>query len=357
MTTRPQSRTGLTGAAAVLAAVAGMFAAPAALANGCLPGYSQYYLCLAGDSGKGTLRNAVSTPTLHSATFLGQLSGMGGRNAFAGLAAPRYALDGETGAAAAGGAPRWNVWFAAGENQQAYTFQPARSEGRSTLALGGVDYTFAGNIVAGVAVNIDRTRSIFQANLNSPLTVNGHSIAPYVSIPFARNWLFDASVGFGESRIKVTDYNAPAEGDTKSDRTFVSLALSYAARTGNWALAGKANYVETSDKIASFTMTDRTFIPASTVRVAQMRLGGQASYNAGMFVPFIGLTYIRDLQSPSQAAFGGQTPANDKDGWQWALGLNLFSRGALSGGVMVTSETGRTQVKNDVFLANIAIRF
>ncbi len=329
-----------------------------ALANGCLAAYQSDYLCLAGDSGKGTLRNAVSMPTLNAVTSLGQFSGAGAANRSVSAAgATRFALVDQTGQAAAAGAPRWNAWFALGENEQAYSFQPARSSGRSTLMLGGIDYTYSSNIVAGVAVNADRTRTTFQANQNSPLSVNGLSVAPYVSVPFARNWLFDASIGWGESDIKFTDYVAPAEGNTKSDRMFTSLALSYATRIGAFNVNGKANYVETSDKIASFTMTDGTFIPATTLRVAQARLGIQASYNAGMFMPYVGLTYIRDLQSPSQAAVGGQTPANDKDGWQIAVGVNVFSRGALSGGLMFTSETARQQVKNDVFLANLAVRF
>lgn len=343
----------------LLAAVAAVLVPThSALANGCLTAYQSSYLCLAGDSGKGTLRNSVSMPTLNAVTSLGQFSGAGSANRSASAAgASRFALDDQTGLAAASGAPRWNAWFALGENEQAYSFQPARSSGRSTLMLGGIDYTYSSNIVAGVAVNADRTRTTFQSNLNSPLSVNGLSVAPYVSVPFARNWLFDASIGWGEADIKFTDYAAPAEGNTKSDRMFASVAVSYATRMGAFNVNGKANYVETSDKIASFTMTDRTFIPATTLRVAQARLGVQASYNAGMFMPYVGVTYIRDLQSPSQAAFGGQTPANDKDGWQIAVGVNVFSRGALSGGLMFTSETARQQVKNDVFLANLAVRF
>jgi hypothetical protein len=341
--------------AAIITALA---PAQSAYANYCLSPYQSSNLCLAGDTGKGTLRNSVSMPTLNAVTSLGQFSGAGAanRSEFS-SGVSRYALDNQMGQAAASGAPRWNAWFAVGENEQAYDYQPARSTGRSTLTLGGIDYTYSSNIVAGVAVNADRTRTTFQSNQNSPLSVNGLTVAPYVSVPFARNWLFDASIGWGEADIKFTDYVAQAEGNTKSDRMFASVAVSYATRLGAFNVNGKANYIETSDKIASFTMTDRTFIPATTLRVTQARLGVQASYNAGMFMPYLGVTYIRDLQSPNQAAFAGQTPANDKDGWQIAVGVNVFSRGALSGGLMFTSETARQQVKNDVFLANLAVRF
>ena len=45
------------------------------------------------------------------------------------------------------------------------------------------------------------------------------------------------------------------------------------------------------------------------------------------------LTYIRDVQSPTQPVTGGLTPANDRDAWQVAVGVNFYSRGPLSGGV------------------------
>jgi hypothetical protein len=348
-------------AAASAAAIAQLLAPATALANGCNPQFANSFLCGVGDNGKGTGRNTISTPALNAISLIGQIGGGAIRSPFAAALGQRYALDDpepQTGLAAAGAGSRWSVWGALGENQLAYSYQPARSEGRSTLTLGGVDYTFVNYVVLGVAATMDRTRTVFQANLNSPLSSNGYSISPYVSVPFARNWLLDASVGLGEAKIKLTDYNLPSEqGDTKSDRTYFSAGLSYAARMGNWNLTGKGTYLQSEDKIASFTMTRGTFVPASNIRVTQARLGVQAAYNAGMFVPFAGLTYIRDLQSPNQAAVGGQNPANDKDSFQVALGLNIYSRGAVSGGVLYTTETARSQVKNDVFMANIAIRF
>ena len=47
---------------------------------------------------------------------------------------------GDTGQAAAGGATRWNVWGALGQNQVAYSFQPVRSSGNINLVMGGHEY-------------------------------------------------------------------------------------------------------------------------------------------------------------------------------------------------------------------------
>jgi hypothetical protein len=124
--------------------------------------------------------------------------------------------------------------------------------------------------------------------------------------------------------------------------------------------SGKLAWVTNEDKIAAFTLSPAATggpVAGSTVRVSQLRLGGQATFNAGMLMPYIGLTYVRDLQSPDATPLRGQTPANDKDGWVVVLGMNIYSKGAVSGGVMLSSETGRQQIKNDLFMANIAVRF
>ena len=53
----------------------------------------------------------------------------------------------------------------------------------------------------------------------------------------------------------------------------------------------------------------------------------------------------------------GLTPANDRDAWQLALGVQFYSRGPLSGGVQYTQDTSRAEVKNNMLMGNIAYKF
>ena len=53
----------------------------------------------------------------------------------------------------------------------------------------------------------------------------------------------------------------------------------------------------------------------------------------------------------------GQNAANDRDAWQLQLGVNIFSKGPLSGGLVYANETGRSQVRNDSVMANVSYRF
>ena len=327
-------------------------------ASVCTPQYNSY-VCPLGESGTGLINSTVTPST--QATPLAITSALSGARAGGAFGSQRTGLnfDGQTGQAAAAGAPRWNVWGALGQNQVAYSFNPARSSGNINLVLGGLDYTFNNQVVLGVALSDDRTRINTQFN-NGSLNANGYAIAPYVAIPFGRNWLFDASLGWGENKISQADNalgGATVTGNTTSKRFFSSVAASYAANVGKMQWTGKATYLFSEDKLGQFTLSNNVAVASLTTRVAQVRLGGQLAYDAGGIVPYAGLTYIRDVQAPTQPAVLGQVAANDRDALQVAVGINFYNRGPLSGGVQYSQDTNRSQVKNNLFMANVAYRF
>lgn len=311
------------------------------------------------ESGSG-FRAAILTPATQAPALAisGALSGATGSRAPGGTARVPSHLEGETGVAAGAASLKWNVWGALGQNNVGYSFQPARSSGRVNLVLGGIDYTFNNNVIVGVAYTDDRT-SIGTDFVAGSVSGNGYSIAPYVAVPFGRNWVFDASVGWGRNKLSqiINPGAAAITGNAVDARFFSSLALSYAAQIGKLQWTGKGMYLFSEDKVGQFTLSNNTLMPASTTRVAQLRLGGQLAYDAGGFAPYAGLTYIRDVQSPTQPVTGGLTPANDRDAWQVAVGVNFYSRGPLSGGVQYSQDFSRKEVKNNLLMANIAYKF
>jgi hypothetical protein len=295
-------------------------------------------------------------------TIGGVVSGAFG-GAGAGLSASaggvtRTALGGQSGAAAAAGTSRWNLWAAYSHVDVGYSFQPLQSGGYSGIFLGGVDYMFSNSLVAGVAVTDERTRIDTSYNGGS-LSGNGNTVAPYLGWRINRDWLLDASLGFGDSKLSTTDNSVAGgiTGSNKVDRNMATLGLSYNQAMGRWLMTGKGSLLTVENRFSAFTLSNNTFVPGTTTRTTQMRLGGQAAYNAGNIVPFVGLTYIYDMQRAEQAAIAGQSAANDRDGWQVRAGLNIRSRGALYGGIVISSELGRSQVKNDQILVNIGVRF
>ena len=314
----------------------------------------------------GVTSNTISGAVLDlggaiGSVLSGALGGNGGSTASrAGPSgATRTALAaGETGAAAAAGGTRWNVWAALSQASVGYGFQPLQSGGDVRVALGGLDYSFDNQVVLGVAVTDERTRVTTSFN-GGRISANGNTIAPYLGWRINSNWALDASVGMGRTNISIVD-NSVAGGITGANRdarTLASAGLSYSRAAGRWLLSGRGGLSTAEDRFSSFTLSTGKFVDASTARTSQLRLGAQAMYNAGSVVPFFGVTYTNDLERPNQNPVAGQAAANDRDGWQLRAGLNFRSSGALYGSVQLTSEVGRSQIKNDQILFLAGFRF
>ena len=289
---------------------------------------------------------------------LGGTSGGGGSGSAMTPGMTRVALSGDTGAAAAAGGARWNAWLAYTQANVGYSFQPLQTSGDQKVVLGGIDYSFANNVTLGVALTDERLRATTSFNGGS-INGSGNTVAPYLGWRINQNWAVDATLAWGTTNINQVD-NSIAGGTTganKDKRSLVSGGLAYNQSMGQWLLTGKGTLMTAEDKFSSFTTSRNQFISANSTRTTQARVLGQAMYNAGMFVPFVGVTYIYDLERPFQAAVGGQSAANDRDGWQLRAGVNFRSSGALYGGVQVASEVGRSQVKNDQILFNVGMRF
>lgn len=288
----------------------------------------------------------------------GSFGGGGGGTNVGALGLTRVALSGDTGAAAAAGGSRWNTWLAYSQANIGYSFQPLQTSGDQKLVLGGIDYAIVENVVLGVALSDEKLRATTSFNGGS-IKGSGNTIAPYLGWRINQNWALDATLAWGNTNINIVDYSIAGgtTGTNKDKRSLVSGGLAYNKLLGQWMLTGKGTLLTAQDKFSSFTTSRNQSVDATSTRTTQARLLGQAMYNAGSFVPFFGVTYIYDLERPFQNPVGGQSAANDRDGWQLRAGVNFRSSGALYGGVQVTSEIGRSQVKNDQILFNVGMRF
>ena len=282
----------------------------------------------------------------------------GGATGTAATGINRTALSGQSGQAAAPGGLKWNVWGALARVNAGYSFQPVQSGGNADLLLGGIDYSLANNVVLGVALSGERTRIGTSYN-GGNVSGNGNTIAPYLGWRINNAWLLDATLGFGNTNLTSTDNSIPGgtNGSNKATRSMGTLGLAYNQGMGNWLLTGKGSLLTVENKYSAFTFSNGQFVPGSTTRTSQMRLGGQAAYNAGAVVPFFGVTYIYDIERANQNPIAGQSAANDRDAFQLRVGLNFRSSGALYGGIVLSSEVGRSQFKNDQILLNVGMRF
>lgn len=299
----------------------------------------------------------VSTSALIGSTVGGIAGGAGGGGAFGSFAAlptgvTRFALPGQggTGAAAAPGGKAFNAWVVASQNKISYDYAPLQSSGKVNVGIVGFDYTFNNKVVAGLAIAGDKT-DVDLTFAGGKLKGRGTTYSPYIGIPLDRNWTADASVGWGKTKVDTEVGGITGRLDDK--RSTANLGLSYRQVMGNkWMLTGRGAYLNVHDKLGAYTLSNGTFVPDGSVRVEQFRFGGQAAYNAGSFIPHIGLNYIYDIKAPNQPG-----AANDRDAFQAVLGVKFSGASGLYGGLQYTSEVGRSQVKNDQILLNLGIRF
>lgn len=307
----------------------------------------------------GLAQGLISVTGLNTANIIGGAvsSFASGGLSFAG-GVNRFALpgQGETGAAGAAlGSKPWNAWFAYSRSDVGYSFAPLNASGKVDVYLGGVDYTFGNNVVFGVAVAADRTDVDLHFNAGK-LKGDGTTVAPYLGIALNRQWALDATIGVGRTNIDSLT-GAGVAGSTSSDRTVASIGATFRHVVGKWQLSARGAYLNVRDKLGAYTLTNGVFVADGTVDVGQVRLYGQAAYDAGYFTPYVGLSYINDVDRPSQGPVAGLVPANDRDAWTPTIGLRFKTDGPVYGGIQYSSEQNRSEVKNNQILLNIGVRF
>lgn len=271
----------------------------------------------------------------------------------------RIALPGQggKGAAAAPGGKAFNAWFALSNSDISYDYAPLQSSGKVRVGLLGIDYTFKNSVVAGLAIASDKTDVDLKGSsfgvAGGKLKGSGTTYSPYIGIPLNKNWSADLAFGWGKTTV---DTEVLATTSRMTDkRTTASVGLSYRQLAGadnKWMLTGRGSYLAVKDKLGAYTMSNGTFVPDATVNLSQLRFGGQAAYNAGVFSPYAGLNYIYDVTAPSQAG-----AANDRDAFQAVLGIRFTVPNGFYGGLQYASELNRSQIKNNQVLLNLGLRF
>lgn len=293
-----------------------------------------------------TVRQQVQSATsVQQATIISSvLSNIFSSRATGAPGAPkRVSLDGnKKGMAAGDESAKLNAWFNVSDTTIGSSATATMFDGNVNNLIGGVDYRVSKDFVAGVSTGYDRVKLnfTFSGLTNSGMTSNGWLVAPYASYQINEMFSVDGAYGYAAGDVDSKTFGTTTT--QKYDRNFLALNLNANYWLDDWQFTGKANYIAAQEKVAT------------TNKVEQFRLGGQAGYWIEGMMPYASLTYVRDMKVSTGTI---QPVSSDKDAWVASVGANLFSKGALSGGVSYTEEFGRTDSKNFTFMANIGYRF
>lgn len=329
---------------------------PLASPNSCY--YSYGAECNAATAA-GINANIQSSTSIQQLLVISNVLGSVG-NRGAGLG-PRVSLDGQTGLAAAGPGSRWNGWVSGAHNRIAYNWEPLRSAGKVENLIGGIDYRWDDKLTVGISAGLDRTRVSTGYNGGS-LTGDGYSLVPYASYQFNQTWSLDAALGFGRNELRSVDRTAGAAitGDSRSERTFGAMNLSWTRWFGQMQVIAKGSYIDSSDATGRFTLSNGVAVPSVTQHLTQARAGLQLGlWQAAGWMPWVAAHYVVDITAPTQANPLGAAPgpANDRTGYVLSAGADIYSKGPVSGGVLVSSDAGRDQRRMTTLMANLLFRF
>lgn len=244
----------------------------------------------------------------------------------------------------------YSVWgnFASSSQEDDRAGQESDIDTDNTVV--GFDYTLAPNLVLGLTGSYDDAEGNLAKGAGPNVDNKGMSIAPYLGWQINQNLALDASLGWGEGKLKT------GTGSAKSDRFFGGINLSYTQWMGNWQVVGKGSYLYAEEKYED-SKNNGTTSPGTAVtnKLDQVRVGVQGAYWMGNGVqPYVGLTYVSDQDRSPKAAPGTKY---EKDGWVGQVGINFFNASNTIYGGLSYSNESRDNVDNEIWTASINFRF
>ena len=136
-----------------------------------------------------------------------------------------------------------------------------------------------------------------------------------------------------------------------------TLGIGYREARGAWQFTGRGAFLTIHNKLDAYTLSNGTAVSDATVNLSQVRVYGQAAYDAGMFTPYVGVSFIYDVHHPDQAPISGIASSNDRSAWTPAVGVRFRTKGTVYGAIQYSSEQSRSEVKNNQLLFNVGLRF
>ncbi len=227
----------------------------------------------------------------------------------------------------------------------------SRTHIRNTVI--GADYLVTPSIVAGISAAFDSGDGLLRngrAGSTDSTDSTGRTVAPYIGWQISPNLTLDAMAGLGNGDLVQRN----AELDTK--RRFFGTNLTYTKWLGNLQLSGKGSYAYATERFSDIRVNGMAPIAdsATTARLSQVRLGGQAGYwLPGGLLPYVGLAYSNDL--------GRST--SDAQPWDpialvGTMGINWYgTKQGIAAGLAYTNELRREGSNNHTLGANFNVRF
>ncbi len=266
---------------------------------------------------------------------------------------------GETGLSAGDAvlSDKLSLWLSANYNNAENTF-PAIAYDADTYGVSiGVDYT------ASDTVNVGAFLSYANTDTETPFNGGGSdtdafSVGPYVSVMLNDLLTLDASVGYTFSQIdnRRVAGAVTITGEQDADTWFGTVNLSATKwLENNIGLTGRVGYSYSDSENDAYTDSTGTPVAGSDSQLGQLQIAARASYYTETALPYIGITYVNDVDS--ERVIAAPLPSDDEDEFIANAGVTFFGEGALSGGIDLSYNFGRDDTDGFGIGANVSFAF
>jgi hypothetical protein len=285
------------------------------------------------------------------------------RNAFSPLAVAGSSAGnngfGESHVAGQGGKRRFGLWLNGAYSDIDYDKTNLKFDG-DTYSVGfGFDYLVIDNVIIGLSAAYENTDLKLQSALGH-FDRDGWTVGPYVAIRLGQYFTLSGAVGF--SWLEA-DSSSGAGGSESydTDRWYATGQLAFNYPIGNWRLGANVGYLHIDEDDDAHTTSGGFSVGKQNRTIGQGRVGAQVGYDFGGITPYVmgRLEHEFETTDTINLIAGGVTTQStkpDRTGFVVGLGVNFYY-GAISGGLLATSQEARDSLDVYTLSANIRIAF
>ncbi len=249
-----------------------------------------------------------------------------------------FKIGGTTGLNAGdGSAIPYGVWGSYSYSDYENDLSSTAFDGSSHSFLGGIDFSFWGNTVVGVALgydvgDIDTTFNRGQQDTDT------YTIAPYFGALLSDNLSVDFALGY--SKVDYDQFRLAPGGSTtqitsspNADRWFGALNLNGITFYDNWIIGGRVGASFATSNIDRYTESNGIIVDDSRTKLGSVSIASDVAYSWDNYEPFINLSYQYDFQLKEITAATGPAISNDNDDILMTTGVRYFNKNGISGNI------------------------
>jgi Autotransporter beta-domain len=261
----------------------------------------------------------------------------------------QFKIEGATGLNAGDGSSlSYGVWGNYSYSDYENDLSSTAFDGTNHGFLGGIDFSFWGDSILGVAFGYDKGDIDTTFNGGNQDT-DSYTIAPYFGALLTESLSLDFNIGY--SRVEYDQFRiltgTQISSSPDADRWFGALNLNGVTYYNNWILGGRLGALYATSVIDSYTESNGTVVAKSKNKSSTLSIAGDVAYSFQNYEPFLNVSYQRDLSLRKISVTTGPQPSNDNDDILLKAGVRYFNKNGISGNFEYTKRFERDDFDED----------